>query len=173
VRHHERLLLTAGGVGALPIVLVAWERGRVDRNEPEPDADETGAETGEDSSVRRPDPGVDQQVARPVKHRGGVPVTDEPAGAEDDGRGGDRPLPARRDPTAGRVMGAAMLGVGAIFNPNNVGPDSHWSQAPKVVLEVETRSEGTGLDLDDTDVPEALPERFTPRRRRRWFRRRS
>ena len=67
-----------------------------------------------------------------------------------------------------------MLGVGAIFNPNNVGPDSHWSQTPKVVLEVESRVDANGLDLDDSNVPAVPPRELSARRRRRgWFRRRT
>ena len=79
-----------------------------------------------------------------------------------------------RPPTARNMLGGAMLGVGAIFNPNNVGPDSHWSQSPKVVLEVETRAEANGLDLDDSNVPATPPRELTPRPRRwAWFRRRA
>ena len=73
-----------------------------------------------------------------------------------------------------RINRHAMLGVGAIFNPNNVGPDSHWSQTPKVVLEVESRVDANGLDLDDSNVPATPPRELTPRRRRwEWFRRRA
>ena len=80
----------------------------------------------------------------------------------------------KEPPTPRRVLGAAMLGVGALFQPN-ADPEAHWSESPKVVLEVETRvrAEGTGLDLDDSAVPAAPPATLRPRRRRRlWFARR-
>ncbi len=43
----------------------------------------------------------------------------------------------------GRVLGATMLGVGAIFQPK-ARVDDHWSTSPKVVMVSEVASDTSG-----------------------------
>jgi hypothetical protein len=62
---------------------------------------------------------------------------------------GPRPARAAGGPVR-RIVGAVMLGIGAIFQPK-VRPGDHWSTSPKLTADIEVDSEALGRGDDDLD----------------------
>lgn len=117
-------------------------------------------------------PDDEAESARPAGVAPAEGEADWPEGAEpaDTEGAGDR----RPRSSSAKVLGGAMLGVGALFGPK-ADPSEHWSASPKVTIVQATRAESRSpLELDDTLVPDAPPPPASAptRRRRRWFRRR-
>ncbi len=54
--------------------------------------------------------------------------------------------------SVGFVLGTAMLGIGAIFQPK-VKADDHWSTSPKIVLVNELRREGSSTPSGSFELP--------------------
>lgn len=106
-------------------------------------------------------------------------MIDDGTTAPDDGTDPEpppRPVTPRRSGRDPGVLGAAMLGVGAILQPK-ADPEAHWSESPKVVLEIreEQHASGPALDLDPASVPDAPPAEPRPPAPSwlpRWLRRR-
>lgn len=58
---------------------------------------------------------------------------------------------------AARMLGASMVGVGALLQPK-ADPEAHWSEPHKVTLVTEAQqSAGPGPELDVSGVPAEPP----------------
>jgi hypothetical protein len=84
------------------------------------------------------------------------------------------PSPPRTGGRVRRLLGAVMLGVGAIFQPK-VRPGDHWSKSPKLTADVEFHGEAAGGEDDvlidrlaQIEPMPLRPERPGRRGRRMW-----